>query len=214
MPTLSALTVFIVAALVLLITPGPAVLYIVARSIDQGRLAGLVSTTGNNPFEYILSAAEDYNDADFGYAADPMTGSIGDFVWFDDNKNAIQDPGEDGVPGVTVRMTNQATNEVLTQVTNADGKYLFAGLDAGTYFVEVLTSTFPDNHGLTTVGSYTVTVQDDESFLDADFGIVEVLPITGIEIETFALIGLVLLLMGAMLLGLEESHRRHLLTNA
>jgi threonine/homoserine/homoserine lactone efflux protein len=34
---------FIIAALVLLLTPGPAVLYIVARSLSQGRLAGLVS---------------------------------------------------------------------------------------------------------------------------------------------------------------------------
>jgi threonine/homoserine/homoserine lactone efflux protein len=37
------LLVFVVAALALLLTPGPAVLYIVARSMDQGRLAGLVS---------------------------------------------------------------------------------------------------------------------------------------------------------------------------
>ena len=40
------LPVFLVAALVLLLTPGPAVLYIVARSLDQGRLAGLVSVLG------------------------------------------------------------------------------------------------------------------------------------------------------------------------
>jgi threonine/homoserine/homoserine lactone efflux protein len=46
MPTLSTLTPFILAALALLITPGPAVLYIIARSIDQGRLAGIVSTLG------------------------------------------------------------------------------------------------------------------------------------------------------------------------
>jgi threonine/homoserine/homoserine lactone efflux protein len=46
MPELSTLAVCIIAALVLLVTPGPAVLYIVARSIDQGRLAGLVSTLG------------------------------------------------------------------------------------------------------------------------------------------------------------------------
>jgi threonine/homoserine/homoserine lactone efflux protein len=37
------LMLFIPAALALLLTPGPAVLYIVARSIDQGRKAGLVS---------------------------------------------------------------------------------------------------------------------------------------------------------------------------
>jgi threonine/homoserine/homoserine lactone efflux protein len=39
----STLPVFILPALVLLLTPGPAVLYIVARSLDQGRVAGLVS---------------------------------------------------------------------------------------------------------------------------------------------------------------------------
>ena len=37
---------FLVAALVLLITPGPAVFYIVARSVQQGSLAGIVSAVG------------------------------------------------------------------------------------------------------------------------------------------------------------------------
>ena len=41
---LSAL--FVLAALVLLLVPGPAVLYVVARSIQQGRRAGLVSVLG------------------------------------------------------------------------------------------------------------------------------------------------------------------------
>ncbi len=40
---LSNLSIFLLAVLILLITPGPAVLYIVARSLDQGRLAGFVS---------------------------------------------------------------------------------------------------------------------------------------------------------------------------
>ena len=46
------LPVFLLAALILLLTPGPAVLYIIARSMDQGRLAGFVSVlsieTGNS----------------------------------------------------------------------------------------------------------------------------------------------------------------------
>lgn len=46
MPDASSLTVFILAALALLLVPGPAVLYIIARSIDQGRTAGLVSVVG------------------------------------------------------------------------------------------------------------------------------------------------------------------------
>jgi threonine/homoserine/homoserine lactone efflux protein len=46
LPDFASLGLFMAAALVLLITPGPAVLYIVARSIDQGRRAGLVSMLG------------------------------------------------------------------------------------------------------------------------------------------------------------------------
>jgi threonine/homoserine/homoserine lactone efflux protein len=52
------LPLFMVASLVLLLTPGPAVLYIIARSIDQGRGAGLVSVliieTGN--FFHVIAA--------------------------------------------------------------------------------------------------------------------------------------------------------------
>jgi threonine/homoserine/homoserine lactone efflux protein len=46
MPDLSTLIIFMTASLLLLITPGPAVLYIVTRSIDQGRVAGIVSALG------------------------------------------------------------------------------------------------------------------------------------------------------------------------
>ena len=37
----ATLTVFVIAALALLLSPGPAVLYIVARSVQQGRKAAL-----------------------------------------------------------------------------------------------------------------------------------------------------------------------------
>jgi threonine/homoserine/homoserine lactone efflux protein len=43
---LSTLMIYVTATLLLLATPGPAVLYIVTRSIDQGRIAGIVSAFG------------------------------------------------------------------------------------------------------------------------------------------------------------------------
>jgi threonine/homoserine/homoserine lactone efflux protein len=46
MPEASTLALFAVAAVTLLVIPGPAVLYIVARSVDQGRAAGLASVCG------------------------------------------------------------------------------------------------------------------------------------------------------------------------
>jgi threonine/homoserine/homoserine lactone efflux protein len=45
-PDPASLAVFVVAALALLLVPGPAVLYVVARSIHQGRRAGLASVLG------------------------------------------------------------------------------------------------------------------------------------------------------------------------
>src|SRR2546430_243228 len=46
MPAPTTLALFIAAALGLFIVPGPAVLYVVTRSVDQGRKAGLISVLG------------------------------------------------------------------------------------------------------------------------------------------------------------------------
>ena len=46
LPPAHDLALFTTAAIVLLLIPGPAVLYIVARSVDQGRAAGLASAAG------------------------------------------------------------------------------------------------------------------------------------------------------------------------
>lgn len=46
MPSLSTYTVFLVTGLVLLLTPGPAVLYVVTRSIEMGRAGGIASVAG------------------------------------------------------------------------------------------------------------------------------------------------------------------------
>ena len=49
MPTAETFALFAAAALALIVVPGPAVLYIVAQSIDRGRLAGIVSASTSPP---------------------------------------------------------------------------------------------------------------------------------------------------------------------
>lgn len=53
------ISLFLTASLILLLTPGPAVLYIIARSVDQGRTAGLVSVLGLTigTFFHVIAAA-------------------------------------------------------------------------------------------------------------------------------------------------------------
>jgi threonine/homoserine/homoserine lactone efflux protein len=58
-PSATNLGLFVSAALILLVIPGPAVLYIIARSVEQGRLAGFVSDLGIHAatLVHVLAAA-------------------------------------------------------------------------------------------------------------------------------------------------------------
>ena len=57
LPHPSSLFLFVTAALVLLLIPGPAVFYIVGRSIGHGRSAGLVSALGISVGSLVHTAA-------------------------------------------------------------------------------------------------------------------------------------------------------------
>ena len=59
MPTPSVIVLFLAATGALLLVPGPVVMYTVARSLHQGRQAGLVSTLaiGMGDFCHVLAAA-------------------------------------------------------------------------------------------------------------------------------------------------------------
>jgi hypothetical protein len=71
-------------------------------------------------------------------ASGTAPGVIGDYVWLDLNQNGIQDPGEPGIPGVTVTLTNSIGVSVTT-TTDADGLYFFRNLGPGTYTVTLAT---------------------------------------------------------------------------
>jgi hypothetical protein len=89
---------------------------------------------------------------DFGYSLnDPGGGgttySIGDYVWYDVNEDGIQDPGESGIPDVTLALYLDSDGDgviddgepvIATDTTDANGNYLFTGLaDGGNYIVQI-----------------------------------------------------------------------------
>lgn len=65
----------------------------------------------------------------------PMSYAVGDYVWVDANRDGVQDAGEEVLPGVTVELLNAAGTVVGTTTTDAQGRYLFDNLVAGTYQV-------------------------------------------------------------------------------
>ena len=151
-----------------------------------------------------LAAGETFLDADFGLAAPAVlaTGAIGDLVWLDSNLNGIVDNGESPLAGVTVSLFDPLSGSTQTAVTNANGRYMFVTLGAGTYEVKVMAATAPESTSLTTTGLYALTIADGETSLIADFGFAQALPSTGFETADFGIAGLVLLLIGMAALAL------------
>ncbi|TWI69502.1 SdrD B-like protein [Pseudoduganella lurida] len=88
--------------------------------------------------------------------------SVGNFVWEDSNANGIQDAGEKGLCGVTVKLYDANHKLQGTTVTAADGSYQFGKLAAGTYSIEVAR---PDGYNVTKAN-----VGNDS--LDSDFKLV------------------------------------------
>lgn len=135
--------------------------------------SGLSATTGtNDPSRLVnLTAGEEDLRVDFGYAGTTNASALGDRVWVDADSDGIQDPGEVGIEGVTVRIVGPSGSFVTT--TGPGGLYLFTGLTAGTYTVTVDSSTLPA--GLNTVptnspASREFEVPADADILTADFG--------------------------------------------
>ena len=86
-------------------------------------------------------------EAPNGEVEDYVLMSLGDTVWRDNGtgggvpNNGVQDGGEPGVPGVTVELL-QGGSVVATTETDADGNYLFMGLNPGDYTVHISASNF------------------------------------------------------------------------
>jgi hypothetical protein len=131
---------------------------------------------------------------------------VGDLVWNDQNENGVQDAGEEGIPSAEVKLTNLDTDEVTFQTTNSDGKYLFAALAQAEYKAELVMSSVDGD--LTTPGSFTFFLPDGGSYLDADFGVVQTLPVTGVDADRMAGLGLALLALGILMVMLARHRRR------
>jgi hypothetical protein len=124
---------------------------------------------------------------DFGYVS-PCAGSIGDFVWNDQNQNGIQDLGEPGIPGVSVFLRTSDNSLMLSTVTDNNGAYHFTGLCPATYLVSAAAPTGYTASPTSASGSTTATdsnpnpstvvLQADATDNTVDFGFYQPLVLT------------------------------------
>ena len=107
--------------------------------------AGVINTAGQFgiPTRLVsLALGQQVSDEDFGYIANMDRGIIGDRVWSDVNANGIQDPGEAGIAGVELTLTDADGNQVGGTVTsNSNGDYLFTDVLFGNDYIVSISAT-------------------------------------------------------------------------
>ena len=109
--------------------------------------------------------------------------SIGDKVWYDSNKDGIEDENtEKGISGIKVNLLDKNKNKIKETITDKEGKYNFEKLKPDEYYVEVNLKSF-DNYltygkelkqsyslGETPSNIVLVKLKGDKKRNDVDFG--------------------------------------------
>jgi uncharacterized repeat protein (TIGR01451 family) len=123
----------------------------------------------------ISSGTEECDATNNDYEVDTpveVSGSIGDYVWNDVDRDGIQDSNESGINGVVVELYKDGVLLDSTTTTNVPGTsklgwYLFTALDAGDYIVKVADSNFASDAVLE---DYFVAVQNagSDDTIDSD----------------------------------------------
>ncbi len=129
-----------------------------------------------------LISGQSVDTADFGVRATPApTGTIGDFVWSDNDGDGVQDPGEPGLDNITVTLRQDTNGDgtyettVGTTTTDASGNYSFANLPPGSYSVAVTTGGLSP----TTSPVVLVPLSGGDAVDTADFGLNDAEPPAG-----------------------------------
>ncbi|MCP4352605.1 MAG: hypothetical protein GY795_44680, partial [Desulfobacterales bacterium] len=129
--------------------------------------------TGTGRTEPItLSAGESNLSIDGGMIISTVLANLGDFVWYDTDQDGVQETGEPGISGVTVKLINLGTGTVRTTKTNGSGYYEFTGLLPGDYTVEF---DLPSEHSFTNQNQGTDNADSDA---DASTGRTEIITLS------------------------------------
>ncbi len=85
-----------------------------------------------------LALGERVDHIDAGVYERAQLATLGDYVWYDADKDGIQDSSEAGIEGVEVRLLDDAGDLLQRTETDTNGKYSFNELLPGDYQVRVI----------------------------------------------------------------------------
>ena len=130
---------------------------------DQGSDDGQDSDTDPNTGKTTMTTLEPgENDVSWDLGIYPLA-SIGDTVWSDTNANGIQDPSEQGLPGIAVHLLDSNGSQVGIAMTDANGHYAFDHLIPGDYQIEFDPNTIPDGYSISPKDQGNNDVKDSDA---------------------------------------------------
>lgn len=159
--------------------------YSVKITDTAGILQGYSPTSGYDPAPVTVSGTTSVTNVNFGYVRNPQTGSIGNYIWLDADRNGVQNAGENGIGNVRLVLKTAGPDgnvgngddvTIATTTSDSYGRYSFTNLAAGNYYVSVDQTTLPNGGaGLaTTTGSSNpsrlIALSPSEQNGQADFG--------------------------------------------
>lgn len=169
------------------------------RGGDNERDSDITNSFGQwTTDSFTVSSGDNRTDFGGGFTA---SGTIGDFVWIDNDSNGKRDAGEAGLPGVTVMAMDMSHNLVGSTTTDNSGNFMLT-LPANDYYLKFdypfsyiptephmgaddsMDSDMDDTYGPGTTGVVTVTVGEHEPNVDAGL-IGTVLPVTWLGVDGY-----------------------------
>ena len=151
---------------------------------------------------FTVFANQDTGNVDAGLK--DLKASIGDRVWYDNNRNGIQDAGEEGVANVEVQLRTPDLQLIDTVRTDANGYYTFDNLTPGDYRIAINEATLPNDF------AFTVANQGTNDGVDSDVinsgGWMDVTTLSAGEHDRSWDAGLVKKAFCAKLVGTENIH--------
>jgi len=102
---------------------------------SPGSEGGIAENPGDRITQIVLAPGVYAFEYNFG---ELMPASLSGHVWIDANGNALHDPGEPPLPGVTVYLLDATGSRIASTATDTAGYYRFDNLPPGIYGVEQL----------------------------------------------------------------------------
>ncbi len=114
-----------------ILIPGESMVCIKEGVAKVGKYENIAVVTATTPDDSNVTDTDQSH-----YLGKNKEACLGNFYWYDENLNGIQDSDESGIVGIKVELYDANKNFLKSTKTNENGEYYFCNLEPGDYYVK------------------------------------------------------------------------------